>query len=42
MDFYQNEMIIQKQLLNLKKKLPEGFKVKRDKYMRFIYVPVDQ
>lgn len=28
MDFYQNEMIVHKQLLNLKKRLPEGFQVK--------------
>lgn len=41
MDFYQNEMIIQKQLLNLKKRLPEAFQVKRDKYMRFIYEPAE-
>lgn len=42
MDYYQNEIIIQKQLLNLKKRLPEGFQVKRDKYMRFIYEPAEQ
>lgn len=41
MDFYQNEMIVHKQLLNLKKRLPEGFQVKRDKYMLFIYEPVE-
>lgn len=41
MDFYQNEMIVHKQLLNLKKRLPEGFQVKRDKYMQFIYEPVE-
>ena len=38
MDFYKNEMIIHKQLLNLKKRLPEGFQVKRDKYVRFIII----
>lgn len=42
MDYYQNEIIIQKQLMNLKKRLPEGFQVKRDKYMRFIYEPAEQ
>jgi len=42
MDFYQNEIIIHKQLLNLKKGLPEGFQVKRDRYRRFVYEAIQQ
>ena len=41
MDFYQNEIIVQKQLQNLQKRLPEGFRIKRDKYMRFVYEKVE-
>lgn len=42
MDFYQNEMIISKQLETLRKGLPSGFQIVRDKYMRFVYVPIGQ
>ena len=42
MDFYQNEMIISKQLETLRKGLPSGFQIVRDKYMSFVYVPIGQ
>lgn len=37
MDFYQNELIIEKQVQNLEKTMPEGYSIKRDKYMRLVY-----
>ena len=34
-------MIVQKQLQNLQKRLPGGFEINRDKYMRFVYEKVE-
>lgn len=42
MDFYQNEVIVTKQLETLRKGLPSGFQIVRDNFMRFVYVPIGQ
>lgn len=40
MDYYQNEMIVGKQLEILRGGLQNGFQIIRDNYMRFVYVPI--
>lgn len=41
MDFYQNEVIIEKQLETLQRGLQSGMKIVRDRFLRFVYVPAN-
>ena len=40
-NFYQNEVIIEKQLETLQRGLQSGMKIVRDRFMRFVYVPAN-